>query len=380
MRLLYVITDLDFGGAENQVVQLARRFQARGWAVMLVSMLPPRAFVAELERAGVQVAHLGMRRGFPDPRAIIRLARLIRRWRPDVVHSHMVHANLLARVTRLIVPVRLLICTAHSILEGGRWRELAYRLTDPLCDLTTHVSQAGAERAVRVGALPAGKVQVVPNGVDTMRFHPDPSARVRLREMLGLGNHFVWLAVGRFETPKDYPTMLRAFACIRRQVESLLLIAGQGSLLESCRLLAKDLHIEDAVHFLGVRQDIPALMNAADAFLMSSQWEGMPMVLLEAAASGLPVVATAVGGNGEVVSPKQKEYLVQPQDADALCAAMLKLMNLSPAERQDLGQGNRLYVEAHYNLEKIVDVWEKLYEEQLLSERRPPKSEYYNEE
>ncbi len=370
MRLLYLITDLNLGGAESQVVQLAQRGRARGWAVMLVSMLPPRAFVAGLEQAGVEVAHLGMQRGVPDPRAILRLARRIRRWRPDVVHSHMVHANLLARLTRLIAPMPLLICTAHSILEGGRRRELAYRLTDPLCELTTHVSQAGAGRAVQVGAIPPGKVRVVPNGVDTTRFRPDPTARARLRRELELGEHFVWLAVGRFERPKDYPTMLKAFAMAQKQAESLLLIAGQGPLLEECRLLARGLNIEAAVRFLGVREDIPALMNAADAFLMSSLWEGMSLALLEAAASGLPVVATAVGGNGEVLPPAQKGYLVPPQDSNALCTAMLKLESLSPDERRSLGQGNRRYVEIHYDLERIVDIWERLYEEFLSPGRR----------
>ncbi len=365
MRLLYVITDLDVGGAENQVTQLAITLRRRGWEVRLVSMLPPKAFTAELSRGSVEISHLGMRPGIPDPRAILHLARLIRQWRPDVVHSHMVHANLLSRVTRIITPMPVLICTARSTNEGRLWRAAAYRLTDGLCELTTHVSRAGAERAVRIGAIPARKVRVIPNGIDTNRFRPDAAARARLRDELGLGERFVWLAVGRFAPPKDYPTMLQAFALARKHTESLLLIAGQGPLQEECLQLAKELNVAEAVHFLGVRNDIPDLMNAADAFLMSSLWEGMPTAVLEAAACGLPIVATNVGGIPEILPPEAQKYLTSPQDPRALSALMIELVNLQPQQRRELGLSNREYVKMHYSLEIIANRWENLYKEFL---------------
>ncbi len=121
----------------------------------------------------------------------------------------MVHANLLARLVRPLVRVPVVLCTAHNIIEGGRWRELAYRLTDPLCDLTTQVSQAGLERYLKVGAIPKGRGLYIPNGVDTRRFAPDPEARLALRREMGVqggSSGWPWAASLR---PRTTPTCSR---------------------------------------------------------------------------------------------------------------------------------------------------------------------------
>ena len=366
LSVLFLITGLAYGGAETQLVNLATRLKKRGWEVRVVSMLSPQAFTEELKEAGIPLSTLNMRRGVADPRAVFRLVKILREWRPDIVHSHMIHANLLARVTRLFYKIPVLISTAHSIDEGGRWREIAYRLTDSLADLTTNVSQAAVERYIRVGAAPKDKIIFVPNGIDTSRFKPDRDTGWRLRNELGIDNYFVWLAVGRFEAAKDYPNMLQAFKMVvDKKQDTLLLLAGQGSLLEETRKLANELDLEDKVRFLGVRRDVPDLMNAADAYVMSSAWEGMPMVLLEAEACGLPVVATDVGGNSEVILNNKSGYIVPPGDSEALAAAMMKMMSLPEAERRAMGRAGRAHIEANYSLERVVDQWEELYRELL---------------
>ena len=129
-KVMLLITDLATGGAETQLVGLSTRLKERGWNVRIVSMLSPRAFREELQAASIPLDSLDMRRGVPDPRAVVRLTRILRRWQPQVVHSHMVHANLLARIVRVFYRVPVVISTAHSINEGGRLREVAYRLTD----------------------------------------------------------------------------------------------------------------------------------------------------------------------------------------------------------------------------------------------------------
>ena len=138
---------------------------------MVVSLREPEAFVQELTDAGVQVVSLGMRKGVADFRGVVRLARAVHEFRPNVVHSHMVHANLLSRVTRLFCRMPVLVCTAHNTIEGGRWREWMYRLTDGLADVTTNVSRAAVERYIRIGAAPAGRIRWLPDGVDLSRFH-----------------------------------------------------------------------------------------------------------------------------------------------------------------------------------------------------------------
>ncbi len=127
--------------------------------------------------------------------------------------------------------------------------------------------------------------------------------------------------------------------------------------------LAKDLHVSARTKFLGIRRDIPELMNAADAYVMSSAWEGMPMVLLEAHASGLPVVATDVGGNREVVIDGVTGFLVPPKDPEALAQAMLRLIELPEEKRQRMREAARQHILANFSLDRVVDQWEALYRE-----------------
>jgi len=366
---MLITTGLAYGGAETQVVHIAIRLRGRGWEVCVVSVMPPKAYVEELETAGISVFSLDIKRKSPDPCPILRLARLIRKWQPDIVHSHMVHANLLARLVRPFAPVPVLICTAHSIDEGGRLREILYRLTDPFCDVTTQVSQAGLERYVRVGAVPRHKIRYIPNGVDTERFKPSQEDRFRVRKELEVDG-FVWLAVGRFEPPKDYPTMLHAFArVVHNNPNAMLLIAGDGPLRKDMETMAQEFGIKEQVKFLGIRRDIPQLMNAADAYVMSSSWEGMPMVLLEASATGLPIVATDVGGNREIVLEGKTGFLAPPGNPEALALAMVRLMDLPEEKRLEMGRKAREHVAEHFSLEKVVDLWEALYEELLRRKR-----------
>jgi glycosyltransferase involved in cell wall biosynthesis len=365
LRILFVLTGLAYGGAETQLVRLATRLKSRGWEVSVVSLMPPKAYVEDLEAAGIPVFSLNIRRKLPDPRPVLRLARIIRKWQPDVVHSHMVHANLLARIVRFLAPIPVLICSARSIDEGGRFREVLYRLTDPLCDLTTQVSQAGLERYVRMGAVPRHKIRYIPNGVDTERFKPNLEDRLKFRKELGVEG-FVWLAVGRFDPPKDYPSMLQAFArVVHKHSNTILLIAGDGPLRKTMENLARELGIEKRTKFLGIRRDIPQLMNAADAYVMSSSWEGMPNVLLEASATGLPIVATDVGGNREIVLDGVTGFLVPPRNPEALARAMLRIMDLSDEERKEMGKRARKHIEVKFNLDRVVDLWEILYYELL---------------
>lgn len=370
VKVMFLITGLAYGGAETQLVNLATKLKCRGWDVRVVSMLPPQAFVEELKNAHIPLATLNMRRGVADPRAVFRLLKILREWEPDILHSHMVHANLLARVVRIFCKIPVLISTAHSIDEGGSWREVAYRLTDPLADLTTNVSRTAVERYIRVGAAPKNKIIFMPNGIDTAKFKPNKAAGQRLRNELGVDNYFVWLAVGRFEEAKDYPNMLRAFKMIvSKKSDVVLLLVGQGSLLEEVKKLAGALGMKDNVRFLGVRQDVPDLMNAADAFVLSSRWEGFGLVLVEAMSCQLPVVATDSGGPREILNGGKLGHLVPPGDSEALAAAMMKMMSLPEAERQAMGRAGRAYIEANYSLEHVVDQWEVLYKE-LLTKRR----------
>jgi glycosyltransferase involved in cell wall biosynthesis len=278
----------------------------------------------------------------------------------------MFHANLLGRAARLICPLPVVISTAHSIVESSRrsedarGRERLYRLTDPLANATVAVCQAGGRRYAEARVAPQRKLRVIPNGVETSRLRPDAEAREETRHALGISREFVWLAAGRLMWKKDYPNMLRAFAA---QGQGLLLIAGEGPDEPELRVLAGQLHAN--VRFLGLRADVPKLMNASNGFLLSSTVEGLPVSLLEAAASALPCVATDVGGVGEIVLDDRTGYLVPSGDPEAFAAAMFRLAAMTPHARREMGQAAREHAVARFDMEAVAAQWEGLYEELL---------------
>jgi glycosyltransferase involved in cell wall biosynthesis len=366
MRVVLLTTNLARGGAEAQVAQLAAALG--GGMAQVISLVRPTAHEEELASAGVPVHSLDMQPGRPDVRGLVRLARLLRNARPHVLHAHMFHANLMARMVRLICPVPVVISTIHSMAESKlagtpasyRGRERLYRLTDCLSDATVCVSAAVAERHVAARAVSPRRVQVIPNGVDTDRFHPDPCTRERMRRELELGDEFAWLAAGRLVWKKDYPTLLRAMASQRA---GILLIAGDGPLRAELEGLAAALGAR--VRLLGARQDLPQLMNACDAFVLSSAVEGLPMVLLEAAATGIPAVATDVGGVAEAVLHARTGLLVPPGDADTLAAAMSELAALPPEARARMAQSARDHAIARFEMHSIAAQWKDLYQQLL---------------
>jgi glycosyltransferase involved in cell wall biosynthesis len=367
MRILFLSTSMGMGGADKQILCSAGELRSRGHDVLIVSLTTLGPMGLEARASGIPTESLEMRRGVPDPRGLLQLVRLVRAWKPDVLHSHMVHANLMARALRLLVPVPAMVSTIHNIYEGGRLWMAAYRLTNPLVDRMTIISEAAANRFITEGIVPRRLLRVIPNGVDTERFRSVPGgARESLRKSVGLEREFVWLAVGRFEVAKDYPNMLRGFAKVReRYPRTVLLLVGRGALQAETEALAQALGLGSSVRFLGVRDDVPELMSAADGYVMSSAWEGMPIVLLEASAAGLPLVATRVGGNHEVVRDEETGFLVPSGDCDALGLAMVRLMESPEAQRRSMGERAREHVRIHYGLSRSVDQWEELYREAL---------------
>jgi glycosyltransferase involved in cell wall biosynthesis len=375
MRILILSTSMGMGGADKQILTAAQQLRSEGHELMIVSLTELGPMGHEARSLGISTESLDMPRGFADPRGLLRLIGLVRRWKPDLVHSHMVHSNLMARVVRLFAPVPALVQTIHNIYEGGVHLMTGYRWTNRLADYMTIVSQTAADRFIRERIVPASMLRAIPNGVDVELFESVPAGRREsLRRELGLDREFVWLAVGRFEIAKDYPTMLRAFSRVReRNAQAVLLLVGRGSLQAETEALARELNLNQSVRFLGVRHDIPEIMSAADGYVMSSEWEGMPMVLLEAAAAALPIVTTDAGGNAEVVRDQQNGFLVRPSSPEDLAAAMLRLMQLPESERRAMGARGRERVRSEFGLSRTVERWEQVYREVLSRKGLDPR-------
>lgn len=357
MRILLLTTGLRLGGAEQQVAALARRFDALGHNVAVVSLAPGCEVALP---PGVETLNLAMRKSpWSMAQALRRVRRFVKQWRPDVIHAHMVHANLFGRALIATGPARAmppLVCTAHSAREGGTARMLAYRLTDRWAGLTTHVSAEGRESMIAANAVPAERIVVVPNGIDTARFRPDDGARAEKRAELGFdGAAPLLLHVGRLVAEKNQALLLEAFARLPSSLASArLLIAGDGPQRDTLERRIAALSLGDRVRLLGTRADIPALLNAADVFALSSDIEGMPLVVGEAMACGCPVVATDAAGVAQMVDGFG--HVVPRRDADALAAALARALRDG---RGDIAQqaARHRHIADSLGLEAIADQW-----------------------
>jgi glycosyltransferase involved in cell wall biosynthesis len=359
MRIVYLLTSLGMGGAERQVLSVAERMAVRGHTVALLVLRGP---VAEEWPTELETIRLDMRRNpFSVFSGLAHGRRYLRGFHADVVHSHSFHANFVARLLRLMGSNAPVLSTVHNVYEGGWHRMLAYRLTDFLSARTAAVSAAAAERFVRLKAVPAAKCIVVPNGIDTSEFAADAARRAATRAAMNAGDNFIWITAGRLTPAKDFPNLLRAFKTVRitnPQVE--LWIAGEGKQGGTKEFVVVSGSFEN-VRWLGLRRDIPALMDAADGFVLASAWEGMPLVVGEAMAMEKPVVATDVGGVRELVG--EAGMLVQANDSEALGQAMLAVMRQNEADRRRAGRAARARIAECFSIETRVEQWEKIHGE-----------------
>lgn len=367
-RLALLLPGLDrLGGAERQALLLAKGLRRRGWQISVVVLSGSGAAAAsELSEAGIPLHSLGMRKGLADPRGWLRFQAWLRSSRPDIVHAHLYHAAWLARWSRLFGPIPILMDTLHSSWTGGWSRRLGYRLSRRLPDCVTAVSQAVASAHLADGMALAGRLTVLPNAVDVAAWQPDAWVRAAARRELGLDGTFLFLAAGRLEPVKDYATLLGGMAGLSAAEppsarSAQLFIAGEGSQREELIAHSARQGLADRVRFLGFQPDLRPWMQAADAFVLSSRWEGLPVALLEASSCAVPAIATDVPGTREALVDGATGWLVPAGNPEALAAAMNRMLNLPIEEREAMGACGRRFVAERFDLETVLDRWEALY-------------------
>jgi len=359
MKILFVITGLGIGGAERMVLDLADQLFIEGHQIVIAYLtgtarLLPNNSDIKVVPIGVSKSPFGFARGY------LRLRRLIIDFKPEVVHSHMVHANLLARLVRINVNIPRLVCTAHNSNEGGKLRMAAYRLTDFLDDIFTNVSREAVEAFEAKGAAPKGRMMVVYNGIDTKKFSPDCLQRESVRDLFEVGSDKIILAVGRMVEAKDYPNLLYAFAKVSSRIESIQLwILGEGPLREYIESLVAELGVSKRVIFLGTRNDVPDIMRAADVFVLSSAWEGFGLVVAETMATEKVVVATDSGGVNEVVG--DFGFVVPPRNSEALANALEDALNMPLEQAMALGKKARQRIIDNFSLDRAKKRWLEIY-------------------
>ncbi|MDA5497731.1 glycosyltransferase [Yersinia aleksiciae] len=362
MRVLYIITGLGMGGAEKQTCLIADRIAAAGHKVIIIS-LSGETLVKP--NKNIPIIELSMKKNiFSMFSSLLAAKKIIKEFNPNVVHSHMFHANIFSRVLRVIVRVPWLVCSAHNTNEGNKLRMLTYRWTDKLASISTNVSKEAVDAFIQKGASFPGRMICVLNGIDTENFKYDAISRLYKRQELNVGDDTkMLLSVGRLTEAKDYPNLFKAFALLINNnsfhVKTKLYIVGDGHLSNILRLMTEKLGISNNVAFLGIRNDIPELMCAADVFILSSEWEGFGLVVAEAMACERAVVATDSGGVKEVLGDCGE--LVPISDHVSLSDSISKILSLSNEEKRELGISARGRVLSEYSIDTVKDNWINIY-------------------
>lgn len=354
MKILYIITGLGFGGAEKVVCDLADQMVLKGHEVKIAyltgdKLMKPKSSNVEI----IYLALNGIKSFIP---ASSQYRNLLRSFRPDVVHAHMVHANIFVRLNRINQKIPKLICTAHNSNEGGNIRMLAYKYTNFLSDINTNVSKEASQAFINNGAFTKENLITVYNGIDLNKFKFSNSKN----DIVSIDDGFTnFLSVGRLNEQKDYPNLLNAISQLDVNLKVRFNIVGDGELRLAIENLIDSMGIKNKVNLLGRRKDIATLMHQSDFFILPSKYEGFGLVVAEAMACGTFVIATDCGGVREVLG--DTGILVSPQDSQALAQAMQQALSLTDEQIEVNNKRARKRIEELFSLEKSVEKWLEIY-------------------
>ena len=373
------VMECTIGGTRRHLKELACGLALRGHRVTAVCSAERdpsfREDMAEMARLGVQVQELPMVRPISpvaDLRHLMALRRVMQAHPFHVVHTHSSKAGVLGRLAALSLGIRTLVHTPHTFAFSfergfGSGKKAFFLRVERFLGRRTaalvNVSPSEREEALRFRVVPPERARVVPNGIDPWpyRWAEPPGVKDRLFPGEGPGPRIA--TVGLMNEAKGHAVLLRAFARVHpRHPEARLAVVGTGPLEARLRELAFELGIGDRVVFPGYREDVPALLKELDLFVLPSLWEGLPYVLLEAMAAGVPVVATDVNGSRDVVRNGETGLLAPPGDEEALAGAVLRLLD-RPAEGEALAQRALRALFAGYTLDRMLDRMEAVYRE-----------------
>jgi glycosyltransferase involved in cell wall biosynthesis len=373
IRIAFVLTTLDTGGAERQFALLAAGLAARGHHVEMVCLGLPSALSINLSASGVAVDVIGARTGrrVTDAWRLLRgLLRAMWRWRaapPAVVHGVLLHGYVFAAFAGRLAGARAIVASRRSLgyfKAGKRLVLLVERLATRWTDVVVANSEAVRQDTLQREALPPGQVRVIHNGLEVRA--PAADARGRIRQAFEVDDDTpVAIMVANLIHYKAHDVLLAAWRIVLDTMPTAVLwLVGDGPERARLETLAHELGIAGRVDFAGSRSDLPDLLAASDLLVHASREEGFCNAILEGMAAGLPVVATAVGGNPEAVDDGRTGWLVPPDDAGALAAAVARVLGDSAAGRL-LGAAGQARVAQAFTVERMIAAYEALYAEVL---------------
>ncbi len=362
MKALLLCQNLNVGGAEELVLGASTHLRAVGVNAGVVAITQRGPIAEEIARAGVPVHDAPGQPGPRDTVAFIRLVRLLRREAPDVVHTYLLNANLYGRLAALAAGVPVVLASEQNVYaDKSRRHVVIERLLAPATYRVVACCRAVGDSYQRQVGVDPDKIAVVYNGV---RFGPAPGPENRAPALTRLSldpGMLVLGTLGRLTEQKGQVVLLQALARLAPRFPRLhLMIAGQGPLRGTLEAVAARLGVGDRVHFVGMRRDRATLYAATDLFILPSRWEGLSLALIEAMGAGRPIVATAVGGNPEVITHGQTGLLVPP-DGPAGLADGIESLLVGTELRAALGSQAAITARARFSIERHVSEIAALY-------------------
>jgi glycosyltransferase involved in cell wall biosynthesis len=366
ISIAFCITELDPGGAERALVQLVTRLERRHWEPVVYCLAGEGELVAELKSCGIPVTCLGAR-GVGSLGVIPRLSSLLRKQRPAVLQTYLYHANIVGRIAGRMARVPHIVSGIRVAEQRSRFRLWLDRKTGRWAERHVCVSEAVAKFSLERGGLPAEKIVVIPNGVDAERYRTAAAADTA---PIGIpAGAPIVLFVGRLDAqkgPLDLIHALRLLAAKRDDVHAL--IVGEGPLREEMKAAILASELQQRVHLVGRRNDIPELMKAATCLALPSHWEGMPNVVLEAMASGLPVIATQVEGTTELLQGGGESGdlgLLVPVGNPASLAEGIEQILTCPDDSKAMAVKSQHYVLSNFTWGDTASAYVQLYRDLL---------------
>lgn len=364
IRLALCITELDIGGAERCLTELAVRLDRRRFEPVVYSLGPePKdenaSCAPRLKAADVETHFLNARSVWQFPVVGHRLKNLLLSQHPHVVQTFLFHANILGRIAARRAGVPAVVSGIRVAERAARWHLRLDRLTQRWVDRYVCVSRSVADFSARDAGLPAEKLVVIPNGIDSICY---PAAtKTDLRQFGIAAGRRAIVFVGRLERQKGVEWLVEMSPqWLNALPDCDLLLVGEGPLREQLAARSETLGVAERVHFAGWRPDVPGILASAALLTLPSAWEGMPNVVLEAMATGLPVLATSVEGVQELLGPAADAQTVRYGDTPAFLSRLSAILQDADSAVA-LGEANRRRVEQEFDLARCVAAYESLW-------------------
>ena len=358
---MHLLVTLPVGGAEDLVAAMVTGLDPERFA-MQAACIGPRGFIGEeLTKAGFPVVSLGLDiKRTSAWRLVSELRSLLKELQPDILHTHLYHPNFYGRLAALGMGLKGVVAQVHNTYTRVKFhRCLANYLLAFFTDRVLVGSTQVWDDVRRYDRVAARRLQLIPYGIPLEELAV-PATPEEAKARLGVSG-FVLGAVGRLEEQKGHEYLLAALPALRREIDDLtVLLVGEGRRGDALKQQARELGVEEVVHFLGTRRDLPWIYRAMDLYVQPSLWEGLSLAMLQALGAGLPGVVTRVSGALGVVEDGVNGRLVPPGDSGALAAAILELYR-QPEVRQRLGERARRTISEHYSLKAMLSQLEKLY-------------------